>query len=151
MSGPDPPLHDVVRFDPSRAPTVIDVELTFDIDGLHMLRATLAAHTSSIGTPAIQIEHLLIVASELATNAIRHGGGRGHLRLWHHDQVLYCQVRDEGPGFSDPAAGTSPPNPADGNGGRGLWICRQLADVVIDAGPGGRGATVTAVLAPDRT
>jgi anti-sigma regulatory factor (Ser/Thr protein kinase) len=90
----------------------------------------------------------LIVASELATNAIRHGGGTGRLRLWHRDGILFCQVSDHGPGIGDPTtAGTAPPDPAQVDGGRGLWICRHLtADLRIEPGPDGHGAIVTAAI-----
>lgn len=147
MSSPDPR----VRSSPARpsgyGPDVVDVDLPFDIDGLYALRATLAAHASSLGAPEERIEHLLIVASELAANAIQHGGGSGRLRLWHRDGLLCCQVSDRGPGIPDPALGTTPPDPRSVNGGRGLWICRNLAsELTIARGPGGSGAVVTAAL-----
>jgi anti-sigma regulatory factor (Ser/Thr protein kinase) len=118
----------------------------FDADGLYELRATLAAHASHLGVPAQEIEVLVIIGSELATNAVRHGGGAGHLRLWHDATTLYCQITDEGPGIADPAVGTTLPAPAS-IGGRGIWICRHLAqDLIIELGRGGRGASVTAVI-----
>jgi anti-sigma regulatory factor (Ser/Thr protein kinase) len=147
MSSPDPPVHSSQRRIPAQAPDVADVDQPFDADGLYVLRATLAAHASRLGTTDQQ-ERLLIVASELATNAIRHGGGSGRLRLWHQDRALYCQVSDDGPGFADPAVGATRPDPTSSDGGRGMWICRRLAgQLVIESGPHGRGATVTAVIA----
>jgi anti-sigma regulatory factor (Ser/Thr protein kinase) len=129
---------------------VVDVDQPFDVDGLYALRSTLAAHASQLGADPDQIEHLVIVAGELATNVIRHGGGTGRLRLWHHDGVLYCQVSDNGPGIRDPDVGTKPPDPAGHDGGRGLWICRHLTtELTIDTGPDGHGATVTAAIGQD--
>jgi anti-sigma regulatory factor (Ser/Thr protein kinase) len=126
---------------------VVDVDQTFDIGGLYALRETLAAHASRLRADEDQIDHLLIVASELATNAIRHGGGIGRLRLWHHGDVLFCQVSDDGPGITDPNLGTAPPEPVRDDGGRGLWICRQLStDLTIESGPDGRGSIVTATI-----
>ena len=84
-------------------PTVVTVDQPFDASGLYTLRATLAAHASQLGVPGQQIEALLIVASELATNAIRHGGGTGRLRMWRHRSTLHCQVSDRGPGGRSPA------------------------------------------------
>jgi anti-sigma regulatory factor (Ser/Thr protein kinase) len=129
-----------------QAAEVVDVDQRFDLGGLYALRETLGAHASRLGADEDQIDHLLIVASELATNAIRHGGGTGRLRLWHRDGVLFCQVSDHGPGIGDPTtAGTAPPDPAQVDGGRGLWICRNLtADLRIESGPDGHGAVVTA-------
>jgi anti-sigma regulatory factor (Ser/Thr protein kinase) len=88
------------------------------------------------------------VAGELATNAIRHGGGQGRLLLWHHDETLYCRVSDQGPGITDPTAGTYQPSPhASQNVGRGLWIRRNLAsELTISTGPDGRGTIVQAVI-----
>jgi anti-sigma regulatory factor (Ser/Thr protein kinase) len=129
------------------APAAVDVDQAFDADGLYALRATLSAHASELGAPEEQIEHLLIIAVELATNAIRHGGGGGRLRFWRSDGHLYCQVSDRGPGIADPSVGRTPPDPTRVDGGRGMWICRNLAtEIVIDTGPGGRGATVTAAI-----
>ena len=137
------------RASPSR-PDSVDLDQTFDINSLHMLRKTVAAHADRLGAPNDQVERLIIVAGELATNAIRHGGGRGRLLLWHHDDALHCQVSDQGTGTKDPTAGTSPPNPlARESGGRGLWICRNLAsELTISTGPNGRGTIVQAVIAP---
>jgi anti-sigma regulatory factor (Ser/Thr protein kinase) len=134
-----------------QAPEVVDVDQPFDLGGLYTLRETLAAHASRLGADDDQIDHLLIVASELATNAIRHGGGSGRVRLWRHDAVLFCQVSDHGPGIIDPtAAGTAAPDLTRLDGGRGLWICRNLtADLRIEPGPDGRGAVVTAAIASD--
>jgi anti-sigma regulatory factor (Ser/Thr protein kinase) len=84
----------------------------------------------------------VIVASELATNAIRHGGGSGRLRLWRTDDQLVCEVRDSGAGIADPGIGAKPVGPT-AMGGRGIWICRTLSDsLTIEAGK--PGATVTA-------
>jgi anti-sigma regulatory factor (Ser/Thr protein kinase) len=127
---------------------MFDVDQPVDAGGLYGLRETLAAHASRLGADDDQIDDLLIVTSELATNAVRHGGGTGRVRLWQHDDRLYCQVSDDGPGIGDPTSGSTPPDPTTGDGGRGLWICRRLAtELIIEPGLGGRGTTVTAVIA----
>jgi anti-sigma regulatory factor (Ser/Thr protein kinase) len=127
---------------------LFDVDQPVDGDGLYGLRETLAAHASRLGADDEKIDHLLIVASELAANAVRHGGGTGHVRLWHHDGQLFCQVSDHGPGISDPTVGTALPAPTAGDGGRGLWICRRLTtELSIEHGPDGHGTIVTAAIA----
>jgi anti-sigma regulatory factor (Ser/Thr protein kinase) len=132
-----------------RVPEALDVDQTFDADGLHALRSTVAAHASSLGLSGRQLEAVVIVVGELATNAIRHGGGRGRILLWHQEDAIYCQVSDEGPGIVDAAVGRAQPR-LEQPGGRGLWICRRLAhDLVIERGPNGHGAVVTAVLRRD--
>ncbi len=117
----------------------------FDADGLYALRAALAAHADDLGAAPEQVERLLIVGGELATNAVRHGGGTGRLRLWRNGRLLHCQISDRGPGIADTSAGTRRPAPT-ALGGRGLWIVRHLAeDVVIETGPA--GTTITAAVA----
>jgi len=149
MSSGDPAARPPFRrrASPSR-PDSVDLEQTFDINSLHMLRRTVAAHAGRLGANNDQLERLIIVAGELAINAIRHGGGRGRLLLWRHDETLFCEVSDQGPGIKDPTAGTSLPNPLAGDsGGRGLWICRNLtSELTISTGPNGRGTIVQATI-----
>jgi len=85
------------------------------------------------------------MATELATNAIRHGDGSGRLRLWRSGSALYCRVEDDGPGIGDPARAGRRLVSRNAVGGRGLWIVRQLADdCVIESG--GTGTSVTVVV-----
>jgi anti-sigma regulatory factor (Ser/Thr protein kinase) len=140
MSKPDRPAAERRP----RSPAGPDLDQPFDVHGLYALRATVAAHAGRLGVAEEAAERLLIVASELAANAIRHGGGRGRLLLWLADGRVYCQVTDEGPGIADGAVGVEPPDPAGTGGGRGMWICRRLSEeLIIEPGP---GAVVTAVL-----
>ncbi len=116
----------------------------FDLDGLYAMRSALVAHGSELGAAGEALDRLVLVASELATNAIRHGGGRGRLRLWRTGDAVVCQIIDIGPGIADPGVGSRRADP-DEAGGRGLWICRQLADTLtIEAGR--PGAVVTAAI-----
>jgi anti-sigma regulatory factor (Ser/Thr protein kinase) len=118
------------------------VDERFDGGTLHRLRAAVAAHASDLGLTRPQMERVIIVVGELATNAVRHGGGRGRLRLWRDQTLLRCQVGDHGPGMPD-TVGAARPDPMAASG-RGMWICRQLSDdLVVAAGP--FGSTVTAV------
>jgi hypothetical protein len=48
------------------------------------------------------------LASEIASNSIRHGGGSGTLRLWSQDGALVRELRDTGV-TTDPLAGRIPP------------------------------------------
>jgi anti-sigma regulatory factor (Ser/Thr protein kinase) len=131
-------------------PEVVILDQPFDADGLYTLRAAVAAHAGQLGLPDDQLDSLLIVAGELASNAVRHGGGRGRLRLWRDPTGLHCQISDHGPGITDHTVGTTPPTPTHARG-RGMWICRQLSDtLVIRPGDHGHGATVTAVIRLDR-
>jgi anti-sigma regulatory factor (Ser/Thr protein kinase) len=87
---------------------------------------------------------MVVVSHELATNAVRHGGGRGRLRLWTTDGRLWCEVSDNGPGFQDPGSkGTTLPDP-DTPGGRGLWIARKMSNLTITTSTA--GTTITAAI-----
>lgn len=147
MSWHDPTANNLGEPRPPDVAHVLDVELPFDGDGLYGLRATLAAHASHLGVASEKIEHLVIIGSELASNAVQHGGGSGLLRFWHDTTSLYCQVVDRGPGLTDTNVGMQLP-PPDTIGGRGLWICRNLTrELIIEPGPDGHGTSVTAAIA----
>jgi anti-sigma regulatory factor (Ser/Thr protein kinase) len=145
MTNPDPPATTTGgRRSQPGVPEVVTLDQPFTADGLYSLRAAVTAHATDLGAAAALHDQVLIVASELATNAIRHGGGAGRLRMWTDDSLLHLQVSDHGPGFADPSVGIKPPDQS-GTGGRGLWICRQLCDTLhIDSGPA--GSKVTAVM-----
>ncbi|HET9519363.1 MAG TPA: ATP-binding protein [Actinoplanes sp.] len=131
---------------PASSPQVA-LDLAFDEAALFTLRSAVAAHAAELGAGQA-LADVVLVAHELSSNAVRHGGGRGTLRLWRAGELLCCQVADRGAGLSDPErAGTTRPSPSV-PGGRGLWIARQLASVQIETGPS--GTTITAAIAVAR-
>lgn len=81
--------------------------------------------------------------NELLTNAVRHGGGSGRVRLW-HDGLLRCEVSDVGAGFPvEDYLGRSARPRLSATGGMGLWIVQQMSDAVtIDSGPAGTTARI---------
>ena len=66
---------------------------------------------------------MLLAASEIASNALRHGRGIEDIRVGHVQGRFVCEIIDRGPGFDDPAAGYLAPR---AGAGRGLWVARQL-------------------------
>lgn len=66
---------------------------------------------------------MLLAATEIAENAIEHGGGVADVRVGHADGRFVCEVVDRGEGFDDPTAGYLAPRLGVG---RGLWVARQL-------------------------
>jgi anti-sigma regulatory factor (Ser/Thr protein kinase) len=74
------------------------------------------------------VADLVLAVNELATNTIRHGGGRGVLRVWKTRSRLVCQIDDSGH-IADPMAGRRVPRP-DVAGGVGLWTVNQLCELV---------------------
>lgn len=82
-------------------------------------------------------EDVAVAVNEVAANAIQHGGGRGRLRLWTHDHQLIVEVSDPGGRIDDPLPGHLPPDPHTPRG-HGLWLTRQLCDLVqTRSGSGG--------------
>jgi anti-sigma regulatory factor (Ser/Thr protein kinase) len=117
---------------------------SFDATTLVRLRSRIATLLASRAA-AVKVDDVVLVAHELAGNAVKHGGGSGRLRLWCAEDRIICTVSDKGPGIADPEdKGFEPPAPRVA-GGRGLWIARRLADLHIDSAPS--GTTVTATIA----
>ena len=81
----------------------------------------------AVGLPPARRADLALAVTEAANNSIRHGGGRGVLRVWHDDESLTCEVRDTGR-IADPLAGRRMPAPTSSRG-RGLWLVHQLSDL----------------------
>jgi anti-sigma regulatory factor (Ser/Thr protein kinase) len=73
-------------------------------------------------------QDLVLAVAELAANSIRHGGGRGILRIWRDDGSVIAEIRDRGL-IDDPLAGRRAPG-AEQIGGRGLWIANAVCDLV---------------------
>jgi anti-sigma regulatory factor (Ser/Thr protein kinase) len=66
---------------------------------------------------------LLLAATEIATNAIEHGGGVKDVRVGRVEGRFVCEIVDRGSGFDDPSAGYLAPR---AGVGAGLWVARQL-------------------------
>ncbi|MGN9906529.1 ATP-binding protein [Phytohabitans sp. LJ34] len=122
----------------------VALDQPFDTNGLYSLRAAVAAHAADLGAGDEVVEELVMVANELASNAIRHGGGAGRLRLWRAGELIHCEVSDAGPGLDESELDRELV-PITAYGGRGLWVVRQMSHQV-DVRTGPKGATITAAL-----
>jgi anti-sigma regulatory factor (Ser/Thr protein kinase) len=96
------------------------LDLSVDTGTLHTARARTRACADWAGFGEDQTEDVVLALHELAANVIRHGGGKGRLRVWDLAGALYCQV-DDGDA-SDFAVNSLPCEP-----GHGLWVVRQVA------------------------
>ena len=95
---------------------------------LTSLRAVVARRGDRARLSPARRDDLVLAVNELATNAIRHGGGAGTLRMWETAAALVCEVSDGGR-IDHPLAGRELPRP--GQIGRyGLWLVNQLCDLV---------------------
>jgi anti-sigma regulatory factor (Ser/Thr protein kinase) len=82
---------------------------------------------------------LRTAANEVLTNALVYGG-EATLTAWTEGDHFFCQIEDRGGGIADPMAGYRPPS-EEGSSGRGLWISRQLVDL-LQIVPTSAGTTV---------
>jgi anti-sigma regulatory factor (Ser/Thr protein kinase) len=131
------------RMPTNRRATTPVLDMTFRVGDLIRLRSAVAAYAAELGAGR-RAEDVVLIAHELAGNAIRHGGGAGRLRLWRDDYRLLCRVSDTGPGLAGVAGVGAELPSAQVPGGRGLWIARRLAAVWIDSGP--KGTVITAAV-----
>ncbi len=103
-------------------------ELVFDRDALHALRGAVAEESAGAGLSRERTADLVLAASELAANSVRHGSGSGTSCLWREPWVLIVEVADAGR-IEQPLVGRIQPTPTQ-EGGRGLWMANQLCDLV---------------------
>jgi anti-sigma regulatory factor (Ser/Thr protein kinase) len=130
----------------------------FDTDALAGLREAVLSYATACGMQEDRAIDVMLAVHELAANAVRHGPGRGRLRIHVTASTLHCEVSDPGPSsrngrVPDGAAGQDPgapgapgamPWPAEE--GHGLWLVRTVADdILVTSGP--HGSLITAVFA----
>lgn len=96
---------------------------------LGALRAVVEAEALAAGVPVRRIPEFLVAVNEVAMNALVHGGGDAWARTWTEERTFVCEVRDRGTGLSETVAGYEPPDAARDRG-RGLWLVRQICDLV---------------------
>ena len=104
------------------------VEVAFGRDDLARVRRTVVDLAAAAGLDEERAADLALVATELATNSVRHGGGGGVLRWWEQPGSLVVEVRDAGR-IHDLLVGRRRPEPG-APGGRGVWLAHQLTDLV---------------------
>lgn len=115
-----------------------------DLRSLAAVRAAALLHGRQYGLSDGPLHDLVLIANELATNVVRHGGGVGRMWFWRRNGCAYCQVSDGGPGMQDPASAGEKPTDSNALTGRGLWLIRQMSDHVdIDTSNDGTTVTVT--------
>jgi len=123
---------------------------TFERSQVTRLRHAVASRAAAAGLVGQRLDDFVLAVNELITNAVRHGGGTGQIRLWRGDGTVVCEVSDTGGGFD----GAGPPadsRPApDSPGGWGLRLARRLSDhMEVSTGPGGTTVRISAALAEE--
>ncbi|MCD2198146.1 sensor histidine kinase [Actinomycetospora endophytica] len=95
---------------------------------LRGIRAWTKRHGFEAGLDPARIDGLVLAVSELVSNSIEHGAGHGTLSWWIRPGRVVAQVHDPGhmsaitPGLRRPDALSVR--------GRGVWLARQLCDVL---------------------
>jgi len=120
--------------------TDLDIKTTADIRDVRRLARDQARRARLDAELTAGLE---LIATELATNSLRHTDAGCRLRIWWDEEHLVCSVEDDGH-LADLLAGRRPPEPGQ-HGGRGLLLVNQLADLVRTHATT-RGTTVTAFL-----
>lgn len=120
----------------------------FDYHRIVSVRHEVERHSARAGLADLALYHFVVAVNEVVTNAVRHGGGTGRLRLWLAGRRLHCRVTDGGGGIPlerrrvdlRPEPGT--------DGGWGLWLARQGCEALtIDAGAHGSTVTLSRAIA----
>ena len=112
---------------PQAPPTPPVSELAFDGD-LWALRHSLAEDALLAGMDPTRREDLVFAVNEVASNAVRHGDGRCHARVWRDGDSIVSEIRATS-AIDDPLAGRRRPE-IGATGGRGLWLINQVCDLV---------------------
>jgi anti-sigma regulatory factor (Ser/Thr protein kinase) len=110
------------------APGAAGETRNFARQDLREVRASVGRWAIAAGLDADRCDDLTLVMHEIATNSIRHGGGTGTLRIWREPGDLVVEIADSGQ-LEDALAGRWRTAETD-EGGRGLWLAQQMADLV---------------------
>lgn len=123
--------HAVLADTPIAPPALLgapDLHLRFRAWQLQEVRREVRRLAESTGFVAERVDDVVQAVNEVATNAVEHGARDGELYLWATADGLVCEVHDSGV-LRDPLPGLVAPHPSDPHG-RGLWIARQLCDLL---------------------
>ncbi len=78
-----------------------------------------------------EVQDIKCAVGEAVDNAIEHGCTTSGIDLYYHldREHLVMEIQDYGPGFDPEGLGEEPPEPME-EGGRGIFLMRQLMDDV---------------------
>ena len=111
-------------------PAVVELDLELTGAGeLVTLRRLLARWVGGHGAEADDADDVLIAVSEAVTNALQHGAPPVRVQAFTLGGAARVRVQDPGSAAVFATAGYHRPDTAGGSG-IGLWVARQLADVV---------------------
>jgi anti-sigma regulatory factor (Ser/Thr protein kinase) len=93
---------------------------------LRPVRRLVDDHACRAGLSDERAANLVLAASEIAGNTLRHTSAGGIVHVWHTEEEILCQIQDQG-WITDPLAGRirRPPDES----GHGLWVVNQMCDL----------------------
>jgi anti-sigma regulatory factor (Ser/Thr protein kinase) len=96
---------------------------------LILLRSKLSAIAQRLGLSDQKRENMLLVASELVSNQVKHAGGRGLIQVWQQPgPVLDILALDYGPGIANLSQAEEDGYSSANTLGKGLGSIRRLSD-----------------------
>ena len=111
---------------PSASPPPAAPALTWslqDVAQLPGVRAELRRHAATVAPDADLVDQVVLALDEMASNALRHGGGDVQATIRLTDEAYLIEVSDQ--------AAAAPPTPAVGRdpseGGLGLYLIAEMA------------------------
>jgi anti-sigma regulatory factor (Ser/Thr protein kinase) len=105
------------------------------------IRRLLADTAATVGLAKERVERLAVAVSEVATNAIRHGGGQATVVITAGGDAVTVEVCDRGEGLQVPAPAPVDPRQLHG---RGLWLASRLCDdMAVDSSRAGTTVRLT--------
>lgn len=120
-------MHDII--DTSRDCKLLHSVQTKEESSLVVLRSKLFAAANRLHAPDLKRENMMLVAAELATNNIKHAGGRGMIQVWQQPgSVLDIVSLDYGPGIADLELAERDGYSSMNTFGKGLGAIRRLSD-----------------------
>lgn len=129
-------LPELTAWERSQASLLTDLTVGRD---LSRVRGTVRRHATAQGAAPERLDQFVNAVNEVVTNAVTHGQEPVRLRLLADEHMLMCRISDCGTGLDDPlAAYRLPATNEEQEGGRGLWLARELCDVVeLESRPDG--------------
>ncbi|GID94004.1 ATP-binding protein [Amorphoplanes digitatis] len=113
---------------PPPADTDLDFALS-SLDGIGAVHTAVRSWALRQAFSDAAAVDIVTAVAEVATNGIVHGDAPVNLRAWRHTNTLVVQVDDAGGRPLPPLAGYLAPDEHPDTG-RGMWLARQLSDVV---------------------
>ncbi|RJL32422.1 sensor histidine kinase [Bailinhaonella thermotolerans] len=128
LNGDDGPLPE---------PPADAFRMRFTLTELKRLRDVVGEYAARAELSRNRIPSFVLSVAEIANNAVEHGAGYGIAHLWTQNDVLACEIVEPSTHFDVLYPGYIPP-PPDSPRGYGLWITRQLCDLVDVRTGGGK-------------